>query len=210
MTWDWDHLKGTPYALKFARRDLPCLDAVVARTPGRTAVVQAGGSIGIFPKRLAMSFQTVYTFEPSPEVFPVLCRNAPEANIVRYQAALGDTRGLVGCARVRRDGSRGPIHEGLTHIAGPGVVPTLRIDDLALPVCDLIYLDVEGFELYALRGAVETMLRCRPVLAVEANQNIGFYGLTVHDLHAFILSLDYQLVDRQQSDDVFVPRERAA
>lgn len=45
------------------------------------------------------------------------------------------------------------------------VVP---LDDLALPA-DVIKLDVEGFELAALRGMEETIRRRRPVLMIEMN-----------------------------------------
>jgi len=209
-TWRWDRFQGSPHVLKYLRRDLPCLDAVIARVSGRTAVIQAGGNVGLFAKRLAESFATVYTFEPALELFPALCANAPEPNILRFQAALGDTRGPVRISGARRCSSRGPTHEGLGHVAGPGVVPTLLIDDLALPVCDLIYLDLEGWEWHALKGAVETIQRCRPVLACEVNQNIGFYGESQDGLRAFIAALGYVRVDQQQSDEVFMPLERAA
>jgi FkbM family methyltransferase len=209
--WNWSAFKGSSHALKYARRDLPCLDAVIARTPGRTAVVQAGGNVGIFPKRLAQHFETVYTFEPGLDLFPLLYANAPEPNIVKFQAALGDTRGLIGLSRSRRKTAKPGIeHEGLTHVDGAGVVPVLRVDDLALPVCDLMYLDLEGYELYALHGAADTIRRCRPVIAVEVNQNIAYYGQTAEDLRATLAAFGYARVDIQASDEVFAPVERAA
>lgn len=210
MTWNWAAFKGSQPALKYARRDLAGLDAVIARTPGRTAVVQAGGNLGIFPKRLAASFATVYTFEPSLDLFPLLYANAPESNIVKFQAALGDERKPVGMARTRRKTPKpGPIHEGLTHVDGDGVVPTLRVDDLALPICDLLYLDLEGYEWHALRGALETVRRCRPVIAVEINQNIAYYGESADELRGWLDAQGYTRVDVQQSDEVFVAREAA-
>lgn len=211
MTWSWPDFHGSAEALRYARRDLACLDAIVARVPGRTAAVQAGGSLGIFPKRLAEVFETVYTFEPAPDAFSALVHNAPAPNIVKMQAALGEARQLVGLSRSRRKpGRAGAVHEGLTHVDGPGVVPTLRIDDLALPACDLICLDLEGYELYALRGAVETIHRCRPVIAAEVNQHIGHYGHRADDVHDLMRVLGYRHVSREQSDDVFLPSEVAA
>lgn len=202
----WQRFAGSQLGLKWNRRDLPNLDKVVARVPRRRVALQAGGCLGIFPKRLAESFETVYCFEPSPALFPLLCQNAPERNIIRFQAALGYHRQFVGLSQERRDGKPDP-HEGITHVSGTGPIPTLRIDDLALPVCDLLQLDLEGFELYALQGAAETLARCRPVLCIEINKSIGFMGFSEDDVRACITGAGYRFVERLQSDELFVPVE---
>ncbi len=197
-------MSGTALALKYARRDLPVLDAAVALCSGRTAAIQAGGCLGVYPKHLAQSFDTVYTFEPSASLFQLLATNAPEPNIIKLQAALGCARDLVGTCQVRRDGKAGN-HEGITHIVPGGSVPTLRIDDLALPICDLIQLDLEGWELYALRGAAETIQRCRPVVLVEINKGIEFVGFRPEDVRNYLYAAGYQFLWRQHSDEAWVP-----
>jgi FkbM family methyltransferase len=204
--WPWATFRGSASQMKWLRRDLPNLDRVVARVPQRRVAVQAGGNLGLFPKRLAATFETVYTFEPAPALFPLLLANAPEPNIIRLQAALGFRRDFVATAQVRRGGP-GEAHEGITHIAGPGPVPTLRLDDLALPVCDLLQLDLEGWELYALKGAADTVARCRPVICVEVNRNLGFLGLQPDDVRSFVTGLRYRFVERLESDEVYVPAE---
>jgi FkbM family methyltransferase len=203
--WDWSKLKGDPACLKWSRRDLESLEATLRVVKGRTAVVQAGGNVGIFPKRLAEEFDTVYTFEPSPVLFAAMMQNAPEANIIRFQAALGHERTLVSLSRNRRDGSGKPEHDGLTHVVGQGAIPTLLIDDLGLSVCDLIYLDVEGFELYALLGAKETIRRCKPVIAVEVNRGIEYYGHSADTLRKLICGCGYRNVLKMHSDEVYAP-----
>lgn len=203
--WNWSKFKGDPACLKWSRRDLETLDAVLKIVPGRTAAIQAGGNVGVFPKRLAEQFATVYTFEPSPVLFADMMKNAPEPNIIRFQAALGHERSLVSLSRSRRDGSGKPEHDGLTHVVGQGAIPTLLIDDLGLHACDLIYLDVEGFELYALLGAAETIRRCRPVIAVEVNRGIEFYGHSPETLRQLICGCGYRNVMKMHSDEVFAP-----
>lgn len=208
--WDWSTFLGSAQALKWNRRDIATLDAALAFTRGRTAAVQAGGNLGIFPKYLARFFETVYTFEPDPEIFRSLCANAPEPNVVKFQAAVGDRRGLVGLAKVRRDGKPEQFaHEGITHVSGAGVVPTLMVDDLALPVCDLLVVDIEGWELYALRGASQTITFCRPVIVVEVNKNSAHYGIAPDDVRDTITGLGYRLAGRYHSDEIFVPAEAA-
>lgn len=205
-TFDWRRFKGSEEALKWAKRDLTSIDAILPLVAGRELCVQAGGNLGVFPKYLSRFFQTVITFEPAAELFPKLTANAPEPNIVRLQAALGDVQRLVRTECHRR-GDRGTVHEGLTHIAGDGRVPVLRLDDFKLPMCDLLMLDLEGFELYALRGAVETIARCRPIVVVEINRNCGHYGIDPSDVRGFLDAMDYQRGITVYSDEVYMPSE---
>lgn len=207
-TYDWARFQGSPMAIGWARRDLTSVDQVLTLVPGRTTCVQAGGNLGVWPKYLSKHFASVITFEPAPDLFPKLMANAGEPNIIKLQAALGERGGLVGTNCARRDTKRIAVHEGLTHIVPNGVIPSLRLDALELPVLDLLYLDVEGYELYALRGAAETIRRCRPVIAVEINRNIAFEGLTEDDVRSFVVGLGYERALTVRSDEVFVPRER--
>lgn len=207
LSWKWDALAGSHAQLRLNRRDLPTLDWVIGQCRQHRVAVQAGGNLGIWPKRLAQSFETVYTFEPAPDLFPVLVANAPERNILRYQAALGAKAELVGTCSQRRDGKSAGNHEGLTHIAGTGNVPTLRLDDFQLPVCDLLYLDIEGWELYALQGAAWTLRRCRPVVAVEINKQLAFVHIQPEQVRGFLRDRGYVHVHTLVSDEVFLPEE---
>lgn len=122
--------------------------------------VQAGGNCGIWPKALGEKFGAVYTFEPDPVNFRCLCANAPAENVFKFNAALGDKHRQIGL--VAR-----PDNCGAHYVAEIGNIPMLRIDDIDLDECDLIYLDVEGFELNALRGAATTISKCHPVIVAE-------------------------------------------
>lgn len=206
VKWQWETFQGSPIMLKLMARDIHYVDEAVRYCRGRVACVQAGGNIGIFPKRLAKLFTTVYTFEPAADLWPMLLHNAPEPNIVKFQASLGDERALVQVSRVRRDGKR-HSHEGIGYTVPSGTIPTLLVDDLNLPVCDLVYLDIEGGELPALRGAVETLARCRPVLTVEINKSLGFVGLKPADVIGFLDEQGYRHERTMGSDQIFLPKE---
>lgn len=208
--WRWTKMQGSAACLKWSFRDLRGLDEVLKLVPGRRVVVQAGGNLGLFPKRLAEEFERVLTFEPDPRLIAMLRHNAPETNIEAFGKALGESHEPVAVSSRRRDTTGKPDHEGLTHVSGPGDIPQVKLDDLALAVCDLIYLDIEGYELHALRGAVQTIRRCRPVIAAENNKNAAFAGFTRAQVAEWILSQGYRFVTRVNSDDVFVPQEMAS
>jgi FkbM family methyltransferase len=195
--------------VNWSLRDLANLEAALAYVPEKRVAVQAGGNVGIFPRRLAEVFTTVYTFEPDAKMFGQLCLNAPADNIWKWCAVLGDDREPVKLSSERRDDSGRPSHPGLTHVvgqSGPGpLVPQMRIDDLHLDGCDLIYLDVEGYELHALRGAMQTIERFRPVIVAEVNRHINWYGTSEDSLRKWVISFGYKAAQRINSDEVFIP-----
>jgi FkbM family methyltransferase len=73
-------------------------------------------------------------------------------------------------------------------------VPALSIDDLAAEhgPPDVVFMDVEGYELKALAGAEETLTR-RPdwFVEVHGNEEIGRYGGTVDDVLEVFASRGY-------------------
>lgn len=192
-------------ALAYAIRDLEVVEKAMPYVADRSACVQAGACLGTFPQHLAGFFGAVYAFEPDPGLLRRATDAARAPNIYWYCAALGSKHKMVGTSRARRDGSTRPTHEGLTHVVPGGRTPTLRIDDFCLPSLGLIQLDVEGHELFALQGARETILRCRPVLVLEINKQIRYSGVTEEDLRTHVRMLGYEQRLRCNSDEVFTP-----
>ena len=130
-------------------------------------VVQAGGNQGMYPRLLADLFEKVYTFEPDYLNFHCLVNNCQQNNIIKINAALGEVRAMV---QVKRDNldNTGTFTVSLSPTS---IVPQFRIDDLALSECDLIWLDIEGYEEFALRGALETIEKFKPAIFSERDNN---------------------------------------
>jgi len=168
----------------------------------KRVVVQAGGNNGLYAKQYAHIFDTVYTFEPVPELFYCINRNITEENVFKFQACLGQSHSLVGMGR--KIGNNG----GSSNVFGAGVTPTLMIDDLGLDVCDLIHLDIEGFEMFALRGGENTIAKCRPIIVLET---VGWgkrYGVGDNDIMNWLKKFDYERVGDVQGDSIFISREQ--
>ena len=167
-------------------------DRIVLRPKQRRVVVQAGGNLGMYPNLLAKYYDVVYTFEPDPSNFACLCMNTKLANVVKFNAAVGSKNQLISLT-LSNYANRGMTQ--IEHGADGAYIPTLMIDQLALPVCDLIWLDIEQYEQYGIEGAVETIKRCLPVIALETRNDP-----TVKLLD----SLGYSQVDQSTADGVFV------
>lgn len=153
----------------------------------RRSVVQAGGHVGIFPFELSNIFKRVYTFEPEHENFQCLVRNATAANIFPQRAALGAINGgRKLTVQPRNTGGHQMTHD-------PGETPMLRIDDLGLADCDLLLLDLEGYEFFALLGATATIMRTRPLIIVEQNKKSRGQGFQPGAIELLLNSLDYRV-----------------
>jgi len=190
--------------LRRAQEDAPrAFDLCAARR----VAIQAGGHVGTWPAFLSGVFETVYTFEPVAENFACLTKNILDhgrgGEIFAARGALGDKRGPLSmvlhgkCAGQHR--ARYPKDSGL------GAVPVYRIDDLSLPVVDAIFLDVEGFEIFAIRGALKTLEDCRPVVMAENNRRAADHGFGPGDMAALMKSAGYVIVDEVGEDLIFAP-----
>ena len=81
-------------------------------------------------------------------------------NITLHKAALWDKKGMI---QFGGNGLSGCVGKGLGNY-----IPTERIDDYPYEKVGLIKLDIEGAERNALLGAVDTIKKYKPVLAVCA------------------------------------------
>lgn len=172
------------------------VDAIIKHVEHAGVCIQAGGNVGMWPKKLAGLFDSVYTFEPDNANFQCLCRNVPELNVIKMQAILGSRRGLVKLATTRHNC-------GAHFVDGNGIIPTLRIDDLGLDACDLIQLDVEGFEYSALLGAGKTIDKFKPVIVCEEKGLGEKFGISDEAIGVFLGVFGYEVVERLNRDVVY-------
>lgn len=195
--WDRD---GSSAILAGAKRDIERVLRVARR---RRVAVQAGGNVGVYAVALADHFRRVVTVEPDAENFECLLRNAGRVNIKAVHAALGD--GTRPMALVRHEANC-----GAHRVSGEGEVPQITIDGLALDACDLIWLDVEGYELPALKGAVRTIAKHRPVIVVEDKGLSDHYGIPQGAVLDWLADRGYAVADRFGRDIVLLPEDQMA
>jgi FkbM family methyltransferase len=142
--------------------------------------VQAGGRCGTYPILYSKFFKTVYTFEPEDLNFYCLQKNVTQNNIIMQQACLGDNFKNVSVA-IPASRKHKSINVGTYQVTGAGSIPMITIDSLNLAKCNLIHLDIEGYEGFAIKGAVNTIKEFKPVICLEVNglgRTFGF-GKTV-------------------------------
>lgn len=140
--------------------------------PGMT-VVEVGANMGLHSVDMARACAPgpFYAFEPQPRIFQVLCANLAlndVGNAFAYPEGCGEAEGaaVVPPIDYAQTGNFGGV--SLLADGSRGVQVQIRpLDALQLPSCGLIKIDVEGFEPQVLRGARQTIARCRPIIYVE-------------------------------------------
>jgi FkbM family methyltransferase len=164
----------------------------------KKVIIQAGGNCGFYVRPYADIFETVYTFEPDELNFYCLNKNILSKNVLSFQHCLGEETKLVGM-RGRRNVGRHSVDVDSKHKH----TTMITIDSLNLDTCDLIHLDIEGYELFALRGAAKTIARCKPTIILESVDNNIKFNYTDADVIDFLSQFGYKVVGRVYTDIVF-------
>lgn len=149
------------------------------------SMVHAGTFFGdMLPSFAAAVRGQVHAFEPVLEnyVLAKLCLDANGlANVQLFNAALSVTFGNL---TIRTEDAEGRHAGGTSTISAVGrICAAMPVDCLGIQDLVLLQLDVEGHELAALRGARRTILRCRPLVAIEDNLDSCAPFLRRHDYH---------------------------
>lgn len=144
----------------------------------------------------------IYAIEPGPLAFRCLKHNAalfPAGNVAALQVALGAKEGSV----VHVPHSGGDLGMSFCLPSEQGNIPVIPIDSLNERKIDFIKLDLEGYELEALRGAGRVLTEDRPTLVIEINVSaLALNHVNFSQIVALISQFGYshRQVDGQQRD----------
>ncbi len=171
-------------------------------------IIDIGSNIGtetlLFAKAVG-SRGTVVAFEPMPENFATLedlkALNRLDQLKLRQQA-VSDRPGELRFLPASDEWSTGVgrIADEGTHADNEIVVPSVTLDSLItageVPDPDLLVMDVEGVELFVLRGAAEMLGRAHPSIILEIQPRLlGNHDLTPAAMHEHLTGLGYRCLD---------------
>jgi len=184
--YDQDPQRTYDYMIKHQRD----MDHAIGLCKDHRVAIQAGGHVGIYPRKLAKVFTTIHTFEPDNDCFDCLVENVSHVN--SYNMALGDQNKEAYLQRYKLSGWSKIVKYGIQP------VQMITLDSMKLMCCDFLMLDLEGYELQALSGATELIKKCSPVIQLEVHtENINRYD-------DYMSSIGYEAVHRVSKDTVYI------
>ncbi|WP_430412049.1 FkbM family methyltransferase [Kordia sp.] len=173
-------------------------------------VIQAGAYFGDFLPGIAKNISKnakVWTFEPSSEYYrcaeiTILINNLTNVNL--FQVGLGEKKSEVKLQIETEDGRRlGGASRIIDSEIGKFVPITIETLDSMIPEdrnITVLQLDLEGFEIPALKGAINTISRCKPILILEILSHNDI--LTNNWFKEHILSLGYKITGKVHNNTI--------
>ena len=140
---------------------------------------------------------------------------AVAGTISTYNVALGPTAGSVEMHIKKNDGHNRVANDNYTKLNGKPVkvntgyqrvqVPQLTLDSYNFTDVDIIKIDVEGYELQVLEGAVNTIAQNRPIVQIECVEiQPRAFGKTINDLMDYFTSKNYVIT---LADGTIMPKK---
>jgi FkbM family methyltransferase len=132
-----------------------------------------------------------------------------------YNVALGPVPGSVEMHIKKNDGHNRVANDNYTKLNGKPVkvntgyqrvqVPQHTLDSYNFTDVDIIKIDVEGYELQVLEGAVNTIAQNRPIVQIECVEiQPRAFGKTINDLMDYFTSKNYVIT---LADGTIMPKK---
>ena len=164
------------------------LDQALRHFDERGLALDIGAHVGIWTHNLQEHFNKVVAFEPQADNYRCLKKNV---DVLAYNIALGSERQSVSLTNPLEGNSGGwEIAEGNT-------VEMRLLDDFNYKP-DLIKIDVQGYELEVLKGAVETLKHTKALIIEVINREYNA------DVEPFMNDHGFVIAQKIRKDHVYV------
>ena len=178
-----------------------------------SVVIEGGCHVGLHSVKLSKLCKELYCFEPLNASFELLTKNLKlnKCNNVKvFNQALSNN---IYKTKFNWIMPSNPGASGLENNPMGNLLPTsenqktqcVSIDSLKLTKLDFIKLDIEGYEPLAIEGAINTIKKHKPVIALECwsdHQGNASLENTKH-IHQNLIQLGYSVTQLSHSDYLF-------
>lgn len=200
-------IKGDNYISKWVEQsgrldhDQNCLPLLKEFIKEGDYVIDAGSFIGdhtIFYSMQVGETGKVFAFEPLKLAFQCLEYNMKDRkNVFIYNNFLSNQKDKIKGISINYQ------NPGASYISTGAQTISMTIDELNLPQCNFIKIDVEGGEIDVLRGGKETIEKYSPIMLIEVNEGaLNRNNATGKDLMNYVKSLGYSIRNIYENEDI--------
>jgi FkbM family methyltransferase len=195
----WSIPEQDRVALGFILDQVKTLDEMYGYCRDFRSIVQAGCNIGIWPSALSKKFKNVYTVEPDRLNYAAAVENLKGIeNIHLLNAAFGKESGKGSMDHIL------PDNIGAHQVKAGEDFDIITVDSLNVSDCDFLQLDVEGFEHFAILGALETIKKSWPLISLELKGLGNRYGCPDSMTVELLRGIGYKQATQIGMDFLFV------
>lgn len=165
-------------------------DAVCRHIKPGDVVIQGGANIGTLTRAMIDAGAKVVAFEPNFKAMECLKHNCPDI-YAAIPCALSHATEVLYLNRDDKNAGASFVSASTTEWKEPVVATHIDAWNLDPSLC---LLDCEGYEVKALRGARQTIARCRPVIICEVNRGaLARAGSSDAELLGLIEEMGYSI-----------------
>jgi FkbM family methyltransferase len=157
--------------------------------------IDVGANAGVYSTQLGRYAAVVHAFEPNPICLRQLARVLP-GHVTVHPCALSDHAGRATLRFDPQNTGIGTI-EHANELKNNAGIKSIESADVEIKTLDsfgftdvgLVKIDAEGHEESVLRGAMDTLARCRPSLIIEIEERHNLGGLA--RVRSLFAQMDY-------------------
>jgi FkbM family methyltransferase len=217
----WFRLRDRPLGQTLARNgyERAVTELVKSIVKPDVTVLDIGANLGYFTVLMGAMGCRVQAFEPFPRNFELLQRNIAENKLtaVTTHRVAVHSRTCTGKLFYRDDEQNENFGSMFSSsLEQPGHL-SMDVDYVALDEylpelgnVGFVKMDVEGAEIFALKGMSRLLERCRPVMIVELNEQalVGANDHSAEQLLDTLKEFGYQILDAEKQLPYQLPKDR--
>jgi FkbM family methyltransferase len=180
--------------------------------------IDIGAHIGISVLHWEEKFNKIYAYEPMLDHFNCLIENTKNfSQIESFNYAISNSNAILkGTYRTLKNSGSFQLVDNDYQQPSKKLprklydIETHRLDEFSFNGVGLIKIDVEGWELEVLKGAINTINKHRPVLLIEftgGNSKKSLHKYNVDEYYEIINSLKYKPVSVNGDDTIYISRD---
>ena len=182
-------------------------------------VIECGCHIGSHTIKMASLCEKIYGFEPMPATYNILKKNIELNginNAIIYEKGVSDNKGTTTVNWIA-DEDTGQCGLDNNPMGKPQWIKAtdetinvelITIDSLNLDKLDFMKIDVEGYEPLVIKGGINTIKKCKPVIIMEVWKNhFGEVDINyTKELFKELLDIGYEVEHTFGPDFLFTPK----